>query len=54
MGATLSRFLLELADENGASYIRKLHIEILRDKSGTPEHMNPFAPFGSGGLFSPL
>ncbi len=33
-----SRMLLpELVDEHGASCIRDLHIETLRDKPGTPE-----------------
>ena len=35
---SIRTLLLELVDEQGASHIRELHIEILRDKPGTPEH----------------
>jgi len=30
--------LLEFVDSNGASHIREMHVEILRQKPGTPEH----------------
>lgn len=36
--ASIRTLLLEMVDNNGASHIRELHIEILRDKPGTPEH----------------
>ena len=35
---SIRTLLLEMVDERGASHIRELHIEILRDKPGTPEH----------------
>ena len=30
--------ILEFVDSNGASHIREMHIEILRQRPGTPEH----------------
>ena len=35
---SIRTLLLEPVDEHGASHIRELHIEILRDRPGTPEH----------------
>jgi len=35
---SIKTLVLEYVDSNGASHIRELHIEILRDKPGTPEH----------------
>ncbi len=46
--------ILEVADAKGASHIRELHVEILRDKPGTLEHTVQFAQFGSAGLSGPL
>ncbi|HOW74238.1 MAG TPA: hypothetical protein PKY77_26850 [Phycisphaerae bacterium] len=51
---SIRTLLLELVDGHGASHIRELHIEILRDKPGTPEHMGQFAQFGSASLPCPL
>ncbi|GEM_PF-745828 len=51
---SIRTLLLELVDEHGASHIRELHIEILRDKPGTPEHTVQSAQFGSAGLPAPL
>ncbi|HOW71042.1 MAG TPA: hypothetical protein PKY77_10610 [Phycisphaerae bacterium] len=51
---SIKTLLLELVDEHGASHIRELHIQVLRDKPGTPEHMNQSAQFGSAGLLAPL
>jgi len=33
---SIRTLLLELVDEQGASHIRELHIEILRDQPGMP------------------
>ena len=35
---SIRTILLEMVDNNGASHIRELHIEILRDRPETPEH----------------
>lgn len=35
---SIRTLLLEFVDSNGASHIREMHIEILRQKPGTPEH----------------
>jgi hypothetical protein len=35
---SIQTLLLEFVDSNGASHIREMHIEILRQKPGTPEH----------------
>ena len=35
---SIRTLLLEFVDSNRASHIREMHIEILRRKSGTPEH----------------
>jgi hypothetical protein len=35
---SIRTMLLEFVDSNGASHIREMHIEILRQKPGTPEH----------------
>ncbi len=51
---SIRTLLLELVDEHEASHIRELHIEILRDRPGTPEHRVQFAQSGSAGVFSPL
>ena len=36
--SAIRTLILECIDQRGASHIRELHIEILRCKSGTPEH----------------
>jgi len=36
--ASIRTLLLEMVDSKGASHIRELHIEIMREKPGTPEH----------------
>ena len=36
--ASIRTLVLEYMDREGAAHIRELHIEILRDKPGTPEH----------------
>ena len=35
---SIRTLILEFVDSNGASHIREMHIEILRQKPGTPEH----------------
>ena len=35
---SIRTLLLEFVDSNGASHIREMHIEILWQKPGTPEH----------------
>lgn len=35
---SIRTMLLEFVDSNGASHIREMHIEILREKPGVPEH----------------
>ena len=35
---SIRTLMLEMVDQNGASHIRELHIEILRDRPDTPEH----------------
>jgi hypothetical protein len=35
---SIRTLILEFVDSNGASHIRETHIEILREKPGTPEH----------------
>ena len=35
---SIRTLLVEYVDSNGASHIREMHIEILRQKPGTPEH----------------
>ena len=35
---SIRTLILEFVDYNGASHIREMHIEILRQKPGTPEH----------------
>lgn len=35
---SIRTLVLEFMDANGAMHIRELHIEILRDRPGTPEH----------------
>lgn len=35
---SIRTLILEFMDANGASHIREMHIEILRQKPGTPEH----------------
>lgn len=35
---SIKTLVLEYVDREGAAHIRELHIEILRDKPGTPEH----------------
>jgi hypothetical protein len=35
---SIRTLLLEFVDSNGASHIQEMHIEILRQKPGTPEH----------------
>jgi len=35
---SIRTLLLEFVDSNGASHIREMHIEIVRQKPGTPEH----------------
>ena len=35
---SIKTLVLEYMDRQGAAHIRELHIEILRDKPGTPEH----------------
>jgi hypothetical protein len=35
---SIRTLILEFMDVNGASHIREMHIEILRQKPGTPEH----------------
>jgi DNA methylase len=37
-GASVRTLILELVDDRGASHIRELHIEVLRQRPGTPEH----------------
>ena len=36
--ASIKTLVLEYMDREGAAHIRELHIEILREKPGTPEH----------------
>lgn len=36
--ASIKTLVLEYVDNKGASHIREMHIEILRDRPGTPEH----------------
>jgi hypothetical protein len=36
--AAIKTLVLEYMDREGAAHIRELHIEILRDRPGTPEH----------------
>lgn len=35
---SIRTLVLEFVDQNGASHIREMHIEILRQRPGTPEH----------------
>jgi hypothetical protein len=37
-GTSIRALILEFVDVSGASHIREMHIEILRQKPGTPEH----------------
>ena len=37
-GVSIRALILEFVDSNGASHIRQMHIEILRQKPGKPEH----------------
>ncbi|HOW74251.1 MAG TPA: hypothetical protein PKY77_26915 [Phycisphaerae bacterium] len=51
---SIRTLLLKLVDEHGASHIHEVHIEILRDKPGTPERTTQFAQSGSAGMLGPL
>jgi len=35
---SIRTLILQFVDTNGANHIREMHIEILRQKPGTPEH----------------
>ena len=35
---SIRTLILEFVDSNGASHIREMHVQILRQKPGTPEH----------------
>ena len=35
---SIRTLILEFVDSNGASHIHEMHIEVLRQKPGTPEH----------------
>ena len=36
--AAVRTLILEYVDKNGASHIREMHIQVLQQKPGTPEH----------------
>lgn len=53
---SIRTLILEFVDSNGASHIREMHIEILRQKPRTPEHTirARLSESVSGGLLSRL